>query len=171
MSRAYHTTEIGAFLFCPESSVCGANGTTIKSCNSALSCQRSSSPTSSVSKANFHTPLRHRHCSRTNCGRGYSARGTRFFHFANNFLRFARPSFEGFQLGRLRFFVIIIFTRRKLKHPAGRLKPTVLTDGKRKKLFCRPKDGWPKASLPDALASGSNVFVVTQCRAQVNRLA
>src|SRR6267154_6552072 len=40
--------------------------------------QPTRSPSSSSSKANSHSPFRLVHSSRTNCGRGYSGRGTVF---------------------------------------------------------------------------------------------
>lgn len=53
----------------------GQKGTVMFLSNFSADCRRRSFPDLPKSKSNVQVPFRFSHCSRSNCGRGYSARG------------------------------------------------------------------------------------------------
>src|ERR1051326_3975279 len=76
MLRAYQTTSWMLLSPTPDNSLWKGKGTTIEPPSLRPSNQLFLQPTSRSSKANSHSPFKFSHCSRTNCGRGYSGRGT-----------------------------------------------------------------------------------------------
>src|SRR5215207_1057791 len=70
----YQTASRKSTFSIPDSSVSGANGTTIRCCSSRCATPRSR-PESDRSISNCHSPFRHSQSGRTNCGRGCSERG------------------------------------------------------------------------------------------------